>query len=44
MLEKIFLVFLCVISVFLFSVTFNFEVLEMDNYSSFDTINFVNKK
>lgn len=33
MLEKIFLVFLCVISVFLFSVTFNFEVLEMDNYS-----------
>ncbi|WP_338971463.1 tripartite tricarboxylate transporter TctB family protein [Fusobacterium nucleatum] len=33
MLEKFFLLFLCIISAFLFFITFNFEVFEMDKYS-----------
>lgn len=33
MLEKIFLVFLNLISIFLFFITFTFETLEMDKYS-----------
>ena len=33
MLERLFLLFLCIISAFLYFITFNFEVLEMDNYS-----------
>ena len=33
MLEKFFLLFLCIVSAFLFFITFNFEVFEMDKYS-----------
>ncbi|WP_314295559.1 tripartite tricarboxylate transporter TctB family protein [Fusobacterium periodonticum] len=33
MLEKLFLLFLCIISAFLYFITFNFEVFEMDKYS-----------
>lgn len=33
MLERLFLLFLCVISAFLYFITFNFEVFEMDKYS-----------
>ena len=33
MLERLFLLFLCIISAFLYFITFNFEVFEMDKYS-----------
>lgn len=33
MLEILFLLFLCIISAFLYFITFNFEVFEMDKYS-----------
>ena len=33
MLEIFFLLFLCIVSAFLFFITFNFEVFEMDKYS-----------
>ena len=33
MLEKLFLLFLCIISAFLYFITFNFEVFKMDKYS-----------
>lgn len=33
MLERIFLIFLNLISIFLFYITFSFEIFEMDNYS-----------
>ena len=33
MLERLFLLFFCIISAFLYFITFNFEVFEMDKYS-----------
>ena len=33
MLERLFLLFLCIISAFIYFITFNFEVFEMDKYS-----------